>query len=150
MGTRFASLRVLRPARAAMCGRRRLGSSPLHPEALSSSVNVSEGEGMNIPRRNQMRQWCEAERAIHEAVQAVERMPADVRLTDAVILLGKARDKVADFVDYQHAWKWQRDSGGENAYWCENCNALAGAPGTSVDCPAKKAPEPTGSRKEKV
>lgn len=54
---------------------------------------------MNIPRRNQMQQWCEAERQIFEAIQAVERMDADVRLTDAVILLGKARDCVADFVD---------------------------------------------------
>lgn len=52
-----------------------------------------------IPRRNQMQQWCEAERQIYDAVQAVEIMGADVRLTDAVILLGAACDRVADFVD---------------------------------------------------
>ena len=54
---------------------------------------------MTIPRRNQMQQWCEAERAIFDAIQAVERMAADERLTDAVILLGKAQNRVADFVD---------------------------------------------------
>jgi len=53
----------------------------------------------DFPRRIQMQQWCEAERQIYEAMQAVERMAADVRLTDAVVLLGAARDRVADFVD---------------------------------------------------
>lgn len=40
-----------------------------------------------------------AERAIYDAVAVVEAAGADVRLTDAVILLGAARDSVADFVD---------------------------------------------------
>jgi hypothetical protein len=40
-----------------------------------------------------------AERAIRDAVLAVEQMPADVRLTEAVILLGQAQEKVANFVD---------------------------------------------------
>ena len=40
-----------------------------------------------------------AELAILKAVESVEQMPADVRLTDAVNLLGQARAKVADFVD---------------------------------------------------
>lgn len=53
----------------------------------------------DIPRRIQMQQWCEAERKIYDAMQAVEAMAADVRLTDAVVLLGAARDRVADFVD---------------------------------------------------
>ena len=52
-----------------------------------------------FPRRNQMPKWSTGERAIQDAVEVVERMGADVRLTDAVILLGKARDRVADFVD---------------------------------------------------
>lgn len=39
------------------------------------------------------------EKAIYDAVAAVERMGADVRLTHAVVLLGKARDFVADFVE---------------------------------------------------
>lgn len=43
-----------------------------------------------------------AEQAIWAAVQAVEALPADVRLTDAVILLQAARDSVADYVDGIH------------------------------------------------
>ena len=52
-----------------------------------------------IPRRNRVDQWVPAERAIQDAVDAVEAMPADVRLTHAVILLGQAREAVADYVD---------------------------------------------------
>jgi hypothetical protein len=52
-----------------------------------------------FPRRNQVQKWVPAERAISDAVQAVEVMGADVRLTDAVILLGRAQGRVADFVD---------------------------------------------------
>lgn len=52
-----------------------------------------------IPRRARMDQWTPAEKAIYEAVGTVEGMGADVRLTDAVTLLGSARDRVADFVD---------------------------------------------------
>ena len=40
-----------------------------------------------------------AERAITIAMQAVEDLPADDRLTDAVVLLEQARSKVADYVD---------------------------------------------------
>lgn len=53
----------------------------------------------NTPRRSQMEKWSEAEAAIHLAVQSVEAMPADVRLTDAVTLLQAAKDSVADFID---------------------------------------------------
>jgi predicted RNase H-like nuclease (RuvC/YqgF family) len=52
-----------------------------------------------IPRRAYIDKLTPAETAIREAVLAVEAMGADVRLTEAVILLGKARDRVADFVD---------------------------------------------------
>ena len=54
---------------------------------------------MDYPRRIQLDKFCIAERAIYDATQAVEAMPADVRLTEAVILLAKAREKVADFID---------------------------------------------------
>jgi hypothetical protein len=37
-----------------------------------------------------------AELAITEAMHAVEKAGASIALTDAVILLGKARDRVAD------------------------------------------------------
>ena len=40
-----------------------------------------------------------AELRIMDAIGAVERMAADVRLTEAVVLLDQARNKVADYVD---------------------------------------------------
>ena len=52
-----------------------------------------------VPRRNRVDKMSSGEYAIREAVQEVEAMGADVRLTQAVILLGEAKDKVADFVD---------------------------------------------------
>jgi hypothetical protein len=52
-----------------------------------------------VPRRNRIDLFVPAEKAIFDAMQEVEKMEADVRLTDAVILLQKAREKVADFVD---------------------------------------------------
>lgn len=54
-----------------------------------------------FPRRNRIDHYVPAETAIRNAVLAVEVMPADVRLTEAVILLGQAQEKVADFVDEQ-------------------------------------------------
>jgi hypothetical protein len=59
-----------------------------------------KGFAMNdIPRRAQMQQWVAAERAIYDAMRAVEAMPADVRLTKGVTLLGDAMSAVADYVD---------------------------------------------------
>jgi hypothetical protein len=58
-----------------------------------------ERPAKDASRRIRIDLWTPAERAIHEAMQAVERLPADVRLTDAVILLGQAQAKVADYVD---------------------------------------------------
>jgi hypothetical protein len=52
-----------------------------------------------IPRRVDMQRMTAAELAILEAVRAVEAAGADVRLTDAVVLLGEARDCVSDYVD---------------------------------------------------
>ncbi len=52
-----------------------------------------------IPRRNRIDLFTPAEKAIYDAIQEVEKMPADVRLTEATILLDKARAKVADFID---------------------------------------------------
>lgn len=54
---------------------------------------------MDITRRADTQRWTEAEKAISEAIRVVESIGADVRLTDAVILLGAAQDSVADFVD---------------------------------------------------
>ena len=46
-----------------------------------------------------MLQHTEAEKAILAAMQVVERMGADVRLTNAVVYLEKAFNSVADFTD---------------------------------------------------
>lgn len=48
------------------------------------------------PRRINMLEWTPAERAIADAVAAVEDAGAHPLLTDAVILLQQAREKVAD------------------------------------------------------
>jgi len=52
-----------------------------------------------IPRRANIYEMCKAELAIYKAAEAVEEMAADTRLTEAVILLQKAREKVADYID---------------------------------------------------
>ena len=54
---------------------------------------------MDIPRRAQVDRLVPAEIAIHDAIRLVEEMGCDVRLTRAVILLGKAKGAVADYVD---------------------------------------------------
>ena len=51
------------------------------------------------PRHINIDRMTEAELAIRWAVLAVEAAGADVRLTDAVVLLGEARDAVSDYVD---------------------------------------------------
>ena len=55
----------------------------------------------NLPRRNQLDLLTPAELAIFEAMQAVEKIGADEKLTEAVIILQKARDLVADFIEEQ-------------------------------------------------
>ena len=50
-------------------------------------------------RRNKLWLLIPAELAIFNAVQEVEKMPADERLTDAVRKLQEARDHVADYVE---------------------------------------------------
>lgn len=52
-----------------------------------------------IPRRSRIDLLVPAEKAIYDAMQEVEKLAADMRLTEAIILLDKARAKVADFVD---------------------------------------------------
>ena len=52
-----------------------------------------------IPRRSRIDLNTPAEKAIYDAMQEVEKLPADVKLTEAVALLAKAKDLVSDFVD---------------------------------------------------
>lgn len=52
-----------------------------------------------IPRRNNLETITPAEKAISDAMALVEKLPADPRLTDAVVLLDKARHRVGDYID---------------------------------------------------
>lgn len=54
---------------------------------------------MNIPRRNRMDLNIPAEASIQNAIWEVEKVGADVKLTEVVILLGKAKDLLSDYVD---------------------------------------------------
>jgi hypothetical protein len=58
---------------------------------------------IKIPRRNRLDLNTPAELAIHNAMAEVEKAGADVRLTDAINLLSKAKELVADFVDAKTA-----------------------------------------------
>ena len=51
------------------------------------------------PLRARLEQMTPAELAIRNAILAVEQMPADAGLTEAVTLLMRAQSAVADFVD---------------------------------------------------
>lgn len=55
----------------------------------------------DTPRRANIDKLVPAERAIYDAMIAVEAMGADERLTRAVTLLGDAMNAVADYVDGQ-------------------------------------------------
>jgi hypothetical protein len=46
-----------------------------------------------------MTAWTSGEAAIHKAVQTVETMGADPKLTQVVVLLGEAQELLADYVD---------------------------------------------------
>lgn len=52
-----------------------------------------------LPRRCYVDKMEPAELTIMKAIDIVEAMGADERLTDAVTLLGEAKDKVSDFID---------------------------------------------------
>lgn len=54
---------------------------------------------MSPPRRCRIDHYVPAEQAIYDAIQAVEVMGADLKLTEAVNLLGQAKDLIADYVD---------------------------------------------------
>lgn len=52
-----------------------------------------------IPRRNRLDKCVPAELAISKAMEEVEKLPADVKLTDAIVKLSEARNLVSDFID---------------------------------------------------
>jgi hypothetical protein len=63
-------------------------------DSESKEVTVNK-----IPRRVRTDLMTPAELAILAAIHAVEEVGADPLLTEAVVLLGQAKDKVADYVD---------------------------------------------------
>jgi hypothetical protein len=57
-----------------------------------------------IPRRSRSDLWTAPEKAIHDAVQAIEKSPiADVRMTNAQNLLHQAQNLVADVIEERGA-----------------------------------------------
>lgn len=58
-----------------------------------------------IPRRNCLYLCTPAERAIYETIQEVEKVGAHPLLTEAVILLGQAKERVANFVELSEPFK---------------------------------------------
>ena len=53
----------------------------------------------NTQRKNYLYLLTPAETAIVRAMEAVESVGADPRLTDAINLLSSAKDKVAEYID---------------------------------------------------
>ncbi len=54
---------------------------------------------MDSPRRNRLDLNTPAEKTIYFAMQEVEKMGADIKLTEAITLLSNARNLVADYID---------------------------------------------------
>ena len=52
-----------------------------------------------FPRRMSLEKFSPAEKAIYNAIQEVEKAGCDTKLTEAVLLLQKAKDCVSDYVD---------------------------------------------------
>lgn len=70
------------------------------PRHSAQALGEPKGySGEAVPRRISLDQMTPAEKAIYAAVQIVEGMGADVRLTHAVVHLSEARECVANFVD---------------------------------------------------
>lgn len=69
------------------------------PQETVTPLQLVERGGTQVPRRICLDLLTPVEHAIVAAVAAVERSGAHVRMTDAVILLGKAREAVADAIE---------------------------------------------------
>jgi hypothetical protein len=63
--------------------------------------NTTASEQVPIPRRNNLELNTDIELAIRDLIYKIEFMGADVKLTDAVMYLDKARNSLADFIDQQ-------------------------------------------------
>jgi hypothetical protein len=81
-------------------GREGLEDKPADKNQQKFIANSEEVVGHTpFPRRSILSDNTPEELAIRNAMAAVEKMGADVRLTEAVTLLNQAFEKVADFVD---------------------------------------------------
>lgn len=58
-------------------------------------------------RRNRLDLNTPAEIAIHDAMQEVEKVGADIRLTEAIMHLAKAKDLLGDYIDETIIWNCQ-------------------------------------------
>lgn len=63
---------------------------------FTNNNNIMENE---IPRRNRLDLNTPAEKAIHEAIQEVEKVGVDSKLTDIVVMLANAKEKLSDYID---------------------------------------------------
>jgi hypothetical protein len=81
--------------------RSRKHESPIMSEVKPPTVGRISDNG--IPRRNRVDLYTPAELAIREAMLAVEAAGFSPILTEAIILLGQAKDRVADFVELPSA-----------------------------------------------
>lgn len=66
-------------------------------------VNVERFGSFQFPRRACIDQYHPSEKAIRDALIAVESLGADPLLTDAVTLLSQAQSKVADWLEGKSA-----------------------------------------------
>lgn len=67
----------------------------------------------SFPRRQRLDKCTPAELSIYKAMEEVEKIGADVKLTNAIIKLDEARNLVADFVDSE-----PRE---HKYYYCKEC-----------------------------
>jgi hypothetical protein len=60
---------------------------------------MENNNNTQTPRRIRLDLNTPAELAVRNAVNEVEKLPADTRLTEAILLLDQAREKIADYID---------------------------------------------------
>lgn len=63
---------------------------------------VSNGRVLDrngCPRKNNLEVMSDEEKAIYDVIRAVEAVGAHPLLTDAVVLLSQAKDKLGEYVD---------------------------------------------------
>lgn len=76
-----------------------------------------------LPRRMRLDLNKPAELAIYNAMKEIEKLPADTRLTDAIIKLQDAKNLVSDYIDLPcvHSYKCTLDTDMWSHYVCKKC-----------------------------